>query len=126
MAVTVRWALKAQWLISPEIRLPSCVLAWCRPHSYRQFLERSLDIGHAVHAPERPLSPGTANRHYAPQADVWLLDHGNAADELRRHIRTQSGGAVTAMLLTAVLDDVHGLATVIRMPSSAEAYARTL
>lgn len=77
-------------------------------------------------APQR--SPGMAERHYAPRADVWLFDE-HQGREIAAALATSrddaTRGPVIALLLRAVVpidaDDV-----VIRMPSDPVRYARAL
>ncbi len=79
-------------------------------------------------------SPGMADRHYAPRADVWLFDPSQAdeiADALaarRAHARFEGRrnlGTVTALLLEMplALDDEDQL---VRMPTDPSTYAQRL
>lgn len=91
----------------------------------------------APHA-ETPRSPGMADRHYAPRADVWLFDT-HQRDEIARSLHQwqqtrreagQSASPVHALLRGGPLVDRDGaLATGTRyvpMPSSPVEYARAL
>lgn len=93
-------------------------------------LGQTIAHGEAVAEPARALSPGTAQRHYAPRADVWLLNADNVQeirDALRLRAESPPGaGPVTAILQSALLQDAPGVNTVVRMPDSAELYARAL
>lgn len=93
-------------------------------------LGQAIHAGHAVTTPDKPLSPGTASRHYAPQADVWLLDTGSAAEIIdalrRRAVTTPVAGSVTAILLTEPVSGVPGIDRLVRMPHRADLYARAL
>lgn len=88
-----------------------------------------------------PRSPGMADRHYAPRADVWLF-----ASEQREEIvraleqwqhdqraatdRSPSGSPAVALLRTVPLAREAGLAAApvveVRMPDEPAAYARAL
>lgn len=91
---------------------------------------------------ERPLSPGSADRHYAPRADVWIVDTDNL-DEIVLALRSShaSGSkdpanrpAKSAELTVALVfmnTAVHAAMAllpvrVVHMPSDAVGYARTL
>lgn len=70
-------------------------------------------------------SPGTADRHYAPRADVWLFDpeqQAEIADALAA--RNPVAGPVTALLRTTTFAVPDG--TIVRMPDAPAAYAREL
>lgn len=96
------------------------------------------DATSALSLTETPRSPGMADRHYAPRADVWLFDteqHGEIVQALRAwHSERLDAGAPTpavhALLRTHDLyaalsgsaDAVHHVA----MPNEPAAYARAL
>lgn len=76
----------------------------------------------------RARSPGTADRHYAPIADVWLVDAHNVHEIAAALVKRRAGqvdSRVSALLLGISLplsaDDRD-----IRMPSSPDLYARAL
>lgn len=74
----------------------------------------------------RDRSPGGADRHYAPHADVWLLDDGNAAElAAALHNAAPPPTNPVALLIHAELADAP-MARVVRMPADAAAYARVL
>jgi len=76
---------------------------------------------------EAPLAPGQADRHYAPRADVWLMDpgqEGEIADALAR--RSLGDGGVVALLRTAHLPHTPTLPQVVRLPDDPAGYARAL
>lgn len=93
-------------------------------------LGQTVEIGRAVNETEKPRSPGTASRHYAPKSDVWLLDSQNTLEVVAaiqsRSEMTPRAGTVTAMLLPTTVVSEHGIDTIIRMPDSADLYARAL
>jgi L-threonylcarbamoyladenylate synthase len=73
-------------------------------------------------------SPGMADRHYAPRADVWLFDTAHAGDVLAAlRERAQGGGAglVMALLLGTTLP-LDAPDVIVRMPLEPAAYAREL
>ncbi len=75
-----------------------------------------------------PRSPGMADRHYAPAADVWLFDPAQR-HEIERALagRTDSRDDVRALLRNATFnDDALSAANVHRMPDDPAAYARAL
>jgi L-threonylcarbamoyladenylate synthase len=70
-------------------------------------------------------SPGMADRHYAPRADVWLFDPAQQPEIAAALAQRGDGaGTVTALLRTTTL----GLPdrTQVRMPDDPAAYARAL
>ncbi|WP_411278653.1 L-threonylcarbamoyladenylate synthase [Gemmatimonas sp.] len=74
-------------------------------------------------------SPGMADRHYAPRADVWLFDPEQqpeiaAALTVALAARNPATGRVTALLRTTTLSLPDG--TIVRMPDEPAAYAREL
>ena len=74
-------------------------------------------------------SPGMADRHYAPRADVWLFDpeqQSEIAAALTVALAAQSPatGLVTALLRTTTLSVRDG--AIVRMPDEPAAYAREL
>jgi L-threonylcarbamoyladenylate synthase len=70
-------------------------------------------------------SPGMADRHYAPRADVWLFDAAQQPEiDAALADRRERTGTVTALLRTATLSVRQ--ATVVRMPDDPAAYAREL
>lgn len=73
-------------------------------------------------------SPGTADRHYAPRAEVWLCDAADVSEvtaALERRGNGASPSRVTALLLGLTLPDAAHQIT-IRMPHDADDYARLL
>lgn len=83
----------------------------------------SHDASSATTAPQR--SPGMADRHYAPRADVWLFDAEQQSEiDTALASRREGTGAVTALLRTATLVVPDG--TIVRMPDDPAAYAREL
>ncbi len=113
-------------------------------HVASQEIALSLD-GPGADDPA-PRSPGMAERHYAPRADVWLLEaaqpdvaqrvstlrKATPLDEVvqalgqRRRDRTHGAGPVTALLLTPQLLPMALLDHVVHMPNDPAAYARQL
>ncbi len=74
-------------------------------------------------APQR--SPGMADRHYAPRADVWLFDPAQQPEiDTALAARGQAAGLVIALLSTTTLSAPD--ATIRRMPDDPAAYARAL
>jgi L-threonylcarbamoyladenylate synthase len=85
-----------------------------------------------------PRSPGMADRHYAPRADVWLFESSQRdeiAEALRRwHQERRDAGtaipAVHALLRTGPLDagehGSHARVHHVAMPNDPPAYARAL
>jgi L-threonylcarbamoyladenylate synthase len=75
------------------------------------------------------LSPGQADRHYAPRADAWLFDADDAGAAARGAAdavaRRPAAGPVGALLLRSAPPLPPG-AIVERMPADAAAYARRL
>ena len=70
-------------------------------------------------------SPGMADRHYAPRADVWLFDpdqHSEIDTALAE--RRAETGTVTALLRTTTLSVPAG--TIVRLPNDPADYAREL
>ncbi|MCA0374445.1 MAG: threonylcarbamoyl-AMP synthase [Gemmatimonadetes bacterium] len=110
----------------------------------RETLEAALsgldvEVTHAVHraiahdataVPEAPLAPGMADRHYAPQADVWLFEARQAGDIAQalaaRPLDTHRTALVA--LLRTVTPEALGIdaACAVRMPTDAGSYARAL
>jgi L-threonylcarbamoyladenylate synthase len=103
------------------------------PHSVTPTkLEASSDGAHDA-AHEAPRSPGMADRHYAPRADVWLFAPAQH-DEVRvaltaRRDGPPGAGPTMALLRSVVFGDSSGdmpeVATVA-MPQAPEEYARAL
>ena len=79
-------------------------------------------------ATEAPRSPGMADRHYAPRADVWLFAENGTAElaaALARRAESHlDSGPVLALLRTTTLPT--GTADVRRMPTDPAGYAREL
>jgi L-threonylcarbamoyladenylate synthase len=77
-------------------------------------------------------SPGMADRHYAPRAEVWLFDGAQVGEIANALARRQADAAVGASgVVTALLLDDHALPLTasdrrIRMPVDPAAYAREL
>lgn len=71
------------------------------------------------------LSPGMMDRHYAPRADVWLFDAGEA-HELVQSARLRPSGQSMAVLILDWSLLLPPDATVVRMPNDPLAYARAL
>ena len=72
-------------------------------------------------------SPGMADRHYAPRADVWLFDPGQEREittALAGYLATPTAGHVTALVRSTTLAVPSG--TVVRMPDEPATYAREL
>jgi L-threonylcarbamoyladenylate synthase len=70
-------------------------------------------------------SPGMADRHYAPRADVWLFDAAQQPEiEAALTARGAGAGPVTALLRTTTLSPPDG--TSVRMPDDPASYARAL
>jgi L-threonylcarbamoyladenylate synthase len=83
----------------------------------------SHDASPATAAPQR--SPGMADRHYAPRADVWLFDAAQKAEiDTALADRREGTGRVTALLRATTLSVPDG--TIVRMPDDPADYARTL
>ncbi len=74
-----------------------------------------------------PLSPGQADKHYAPRADLWLIDPGQLAEgatALPRHLT--SAGQVTALLRTLPAQPFPEGTRVERLPDDPAGFARAL
>lgn len=70
-------------------------------------------------------SPGMADRHYAPRADVWLFDPAQQPEIAAALAQRGDGaGTVTALLRTTTLALPDR--TQVRMPDDPAAYARAL
>ena len=70
-------------------------------------------------------SPGMADRHYAPRADVWLFDAAQQPEiDAALAARGTGAGPVTALLRTTTLSLTDGAR--VRMPDDPAAYARAL
>ena len=70
-------------------------------------------------------SPGMADRHYAPQADVWLFDPDQQSEiDTALAERRPGTGTVTALLRTTTLSLPAG--TIVRLPNDPADYARQL
>lgn len=83
----------------------------------------SHDAPHAGAEAQR--SPGMADRHYAPRADVWLFDPAQQPEIAAALAeRRETTGAVTALLRTTTLAVPDGV--IVRMPDDPAAYAREL
>lgn len=89
-------------------------------------------IAHDATANDAPAqrSPGSADRHYAPRAEVWLFDPDQIAEiaaALRDMSATspRSGTHIVALLRACTLALPDGAFTV-RMPDDPAAYARAL
>ncbi len=80
-------------------------------------------------AVEAQRSPGMADRHYAPRAEVWLFERAQS-EEMRSALadRTRVGasGAVTALLIDTTDLPLRGTDRVVRMPVDPGGYARAL
>jgi L-threonylcarbamoyladenylate synthase len=73
-------------------------------------------------------SPGMAERHYAPTADVWLFDVGQR-DEIARALAAlppDDKRSVVALLFGGTAELVSPHMTVHRMPITSDEYARAL
>ncbi len=91
----------------------------------QQTVSRTSHAASYAIAPAR--SPGTADRHYAPNADVWLVDASNV-DEIVAALserRSRSNAPIT-MLLLEMSVPMHAQDGEMRMPQSPELYARSL
>jgi L-threonylcarbamoyladenylate synthase len=80
--------------------------------------------------PEIPRSPGMADRHYAPRADVWLFETGQR-DELRRALEQRtlddrSEKPVLALVRTLPGGSLPTPVLTLQMPGEPPAYARDL
>ncbi len=78
-------------------------------------------------APQR--SPGMADRHYAPKADVWLVEPSQRAEAMQAlAARLASGaqGAVGALLLEPAAWAGAAIDRPVTMPADAAEYARRL
>lgn len=83
----------------------------------------SHDAPAATAAAQR--SPGMADRHYAPRADVWLFDTEQQPEiETALVERREGTGTVTALLRATTLSVPDG--TIVRMPDDPASYARAL
>lgn len=91
----------------------------------------STPIAHdAATIADAPLGPGMVDRHYAPKADVWLVDPqaGDLAEALAAALATTSivsSGAPPRALWRTLTSAPPGI-TVQRMPEAPAAYARAL
>jgi L-threonylcarbamoyladenylate synthase len=84
-------------------------------------------IGHQAMEAAGVRAPGQADRHYAPQAEVWLFtpdQQGEIELALRSRRASPATGAVMALLRTLTLTPVPDVVTV--MPADPAAYARLL
>ncbi len=90
----------------------------------RDLSERTVSAD-ATAAPQH--SPGMADRHYAPRADVWLLDFGDSVEIARAMAshRNRNAGPVTALVFSAA-PAVQPGDRVVRMPADPSLYARQL
>ncbi|HEY0930874.1 MAG TPA: L-threonylcarbamoyladenylate synthase [Gemmatimonas sp.] len=98
------------------------------PHGAAQTLEASSNT-----TSEAPRSPGIADRHYAPRADVWLFAPEQLPEVVAalttRQADTSAAGPVIALLRSAAFGDSSGATgdiTVLPMPVKATAYAQAL
>jgi len=74
-------------------------------------------------------SPGMAERHYAPSADVWLFDVGQRDEMIRALVAlpgTDDVAPIVALLFGATAKLVLPHTTVHSMPTAPDAYARAL
>lgn len=74
-----------------------------------------------------PLAPGQADKHYAPRADVWLIDpgqEGEGAAALPRHLTRT--GQVTALVRTLPAQRFPEGTRVERLPDDPAGFARAL
>lgn len=70
-------------------------------------------------------SPGMADRHYAPRADVWLFDAEQQSEiDAALADRAEETGTVTALLRTTTLSLPDHAS--VRMPDDPASYARAL
>lgn len=84
----------------------------------------------AVGTSETPRSPGMADRHYAPRAEVWLFESGHDA-EMRRALEQRgqeqlSSAPVIALVRHASVTSDSTPVDVVHMPDDPLAYARAL
>ena len=83
----------------------------------------SHDAPHASAVAQR--SPGMADRHYAPRADVWLFDAAQQPEiDAALAERGDHAGTVTALLRTTTLSLPDRAS--VRMPDDPASYARAL
>lgn len=76
-----------------------------------------------VASDEAPRAPGMADRHYAPQAAVWLFAPSQHAEMVQALAARRPGdGLVRALLRTTTLPGTEA----VLMPSTPDAYARAL
>jgi L-threonylcarbamoyladenylate synthase len=90
-------------------------------------------VAHDATPDMAPRSPGMADRHYAPKAEVWLFDGAQSnevQDALAKRARDGTPGVRMHALLRTVSLNVPGGsgATLLRvqMPDDASSYARAL
>jgi L-threonylcarbamoyladenylate synthase len=89
---------------------------------------RPKAVAHDTPAPEHtPRSPGMADRHYAPRAEVWLFAAEGTAELITALAARQAVGAaapVLAIVRTVALPS--DVANALRMPLDPAGYARQL
>ncbi|MCO4097963.1 MAG: threonylcarbamoyl-AMP synthase [Gemmatimonas sp.] len=90
-------------------------------------------VAHDATPDMAPRSPGMADRHYAPKAEVWLFDGAQAnevQDALAKRARDGTPGVRMHALLRSVSlashDNHVASVTEVRMPDDASQYARAL
>ncbi len=74
-------------------------------------------------------SPGMADRHYAPRADVWLFGSAQVSEirsALADRLRGGATGSVTALLIDSGDLPLRDTDRVVRMPTEPAGYARAL
>lgn len=90
--------------------------------------ERSASVAaHEGPAGAAPLAPGQADKHYAPRADVWLMDP-DRVEEVTAALaaRPAGSGTATALLRTVRARQVAGVARVEQLPDDPAGFARAL
>ena len=95
----------------------------------RDVLDRSERIVPADATATPQHSPGMADRHYAPRADVWLFDFGDSAEIARAmtsHRERPMSGPITALVFDTTTPTVHSGDRIVRMPTDPSLYARQL
>ena len=97
---------------------------------------RSPEDSHPDMGDAAPRSPGMAERHYAPRADVWLVEPDRVAEVLAALTRLREDpftagspgaeGGPRARALWRTLSATAPELDVVRMPADPAAYARSL
>jgi L-threonylcarbamoyladenylate synthase len=97
-----------------------------------QVLEKSAVLQHDKDTHESPVAPGQADRHYAPHADVWLMEPGQEGEVTAALAARPAGSGGVTLLLCGDDPPLDTTATapallrVDRLPADPAGYARGL